>query len=79
MAGNTAINVAKLQEQLAKNTTIYSTTNDHKEQTSTTDESNSVTFFNWKLFVFLCCSLLTYLFNCFRVYIKQKAGCYFGY
>ncbi|XP_034826855.1 cadherin-86C [Maniola hyperantus] len=41
MAGNTAINVAKLQEQLAKNVTIYSTTNVQKDQTSTADDSNS--------------------------------------
>ena len=43
MAGNSAINVAKLQEQLAKNMTIYSSTTIDKEQTSTA-EDNSVIF-----------------------------------
>ncbi|XP_052739309.1 cadherin-86C [Bicyclus anynana] len=41
MAGNAAINVAKLQEQLAKNVTIYSTTNVNQDQTSTADNNNS--------------------------------------
>lgn len=42
MAGNSAINVAKLQEQLAKNMTIYSSNTIHKEQKTTTNEDNSV-------------------------------------
>ncbi|XP_014363681.2 cadherin-86C [Papilio machaon] len=39
MSGNTAINVAKLQEQLAKNMTLYST---GFENTSTTDSDSGV-------------------------------------
>ncbi|CAH2233596.1 jg16184 [Pararge aegeria aegeria] len=41
MAGNTAINVAKLQEQLAKNITIYSNSNVRKDQSSTAEDNNS--------------------------------------
>ncbi|XP_045447576.1 cadherin-86C [Melitaea cinxia] len=41
MAGNSAINVAKLQEQLAKNMTVYTTTTVHKDQTATAEDNNS--------------------------------------
>lgn len=45
MAGNSAINVAKLQEQLAKNMTVYTTTSVHKDQTATAEDNNSVCYF----------------------------------
>ncbi|XP_026500397.2 cadherin-86C [Vanessa tameamea] len=41
MAGNSAINVAKLQEQLAKNMTVYTTSTVHKDQSSTTEDNHS--------------------------------------
>ncbi|GBP67367.1 Cadherin-related family member 1 [Eumeta japonica] len=41
MTGNTAINVAKLQEQLAKNKQIYSTATDIKDTASTADTNDS--------------------------------------
>lgn len=55
MSGTTAINVAKLQEQLAKNITIYNTGagvgsnvgsgNNQNGQTSTADNNDSVSKF----------------------------------
>ncbi|XP_032515208.2 cadherin-86C [Danaus plexippus] len=42
MAGNAAINVAKLQEQLSKNITLYSTTVVQKDQTSIIDNDSGV-------------------------------------
>lgn len=69
LSGNNAINVAKLQEQLAKNATIYTTGtginsgtgvnqnsgSGHKDQTSSDENGDSVSFY-----VIKTCLLLNY-------------------
>lgn len=42
MAGNNALNVAKLQEQLAKNKTIYTTNTDYNTNSNNIDTGDSV-------------------------------------